>query len=154
MMIVYRIVKNKSRTTDLSGTGAYNEGGRWNNAGTYAVYTSENRALAALELLVHIDESEAPPNLFIMSIEISNTAPIYDVIDTDLPEDWRLPENSALKNMGDKLLSANKFVAIKARSAIMPYEYNYILNPHYPGFHDLAKVAGVEDYNFDARLLS
>jgi len=152
-MIVYRIVKQKNRTTDLSGTGDYNVGGRWNNPGIYAVYTSENRALAAFELLVHTDQSEAPPNLFIMSIEINQNAAVCNVKDTDLPENWKSPENSALKNMGDKLLSGNKYLAIKARSAIMPYEYNYILNPHFPRFYDLVKVVNVESYNIDERLL-
>src|SRR5271165_5285010 len=99
-MIVYRIVKQKNRTTDLSGIGSYHVGGRWNNPGTYAIYTSENRSLAAFELLVHIDESEAPPHLFIMSIEINNNTPVYDMLDSDLPGNWRSPENSALKNMG------------------------------------------------------
>jgi len=151
-MIVYRIVKQKSRTTDLSGTGAYNEGGRWNNAGTYALYTSENRALAAMELLVHLDEQETPPDLFIMSIEINNTAPVYEITSINILNDWRMPENLALKYMGDKLFSANNYIAIKAPSAVMPFEYNYILNPRYPGFYDLVKVVGVEKFDFDERL--
>ncbi len=152
-MVVYRIVKQKNRTTDLSGTGAHREGGRWNNTGTYAVYTSESRSLAALELLVHLDEPEAPPGLFIMSIEINNRAAIYEIPDTDLPQDWRSPENSALKNMGDKFLADIKYVAIKVRSAIMPFEYNYILNPLYQKFHNEVKIVNVETYSLDERLL-
>ncbi len=152
-MITYRIAKKKHRSLDLSGTGAYNEGGRWNNAGTYALYTSQNQALAALELLVHVEESELPPHLFIMTIEIADTAPIYEIKDADLPKDWRMPENIALKTIGDNLLKGNKYIAIKARSAVMPNEYNYILNPLYPDYNNLVKVVGVEDYDMDARLL-
>src|SRR4051812_26209700 len=107
-MMVYRIVKNLSRTTDLSGTGSFSEGGRWNDPGTYAIYTSENRALAAMELLVHIDESEAPPGLFIISIEISNKAPVYLVPDNKLPPGWRSPENIGVKNLGGNLIAGNK----------------------------------------------
>jgi RES domain-containing protein len=152
-MIVYRIAKKKRRSNDLSGTGAYNEGGRWNNVGVYALYTSENRALAALEVLVHVEESELPPKLYIMAIEIDDSAPIYKVKDSELPKDWRQAENIALKTMGDKFFEDNKWIGLKVRSAVMPNEYNYILNPLYPGYNNLVKVISIEDHNTDERLL-
>jgi RES domain-containing protein len=151
-MIVYRIVKHKSRTGDLSGTGAYREGGRWNSAGTYAVYTSENRALAALELLVHLDGSEIPPGMFIMSVNISDDTAIYTVPATEIPGNWRVPGNVALKHLGDQLLIANEYLAIRVPSAVMPYEYNYVLNPLYPGFAGLVKVEHIVEYSLDERL--
>ena len=150
---MYRIAKVKQRTNDISGTGAYNEGGRWNNAGVYALYTSESRALAALEILVHADETELPPHLFIMTIEIDDKARVYKVKDKDLPADWRMPENIALKEWGDNLFSTHKYIAIKARSAVMPNEYNYILNPLYPGYNNLVSVVNVDRYIVDERLL-
>ena len=145
--------KKKQRSNDLSGTGAYNEGGRWNNVGVYALYTSESRALAALEVLVHVEESELPPNLYIMTIEIDDSAPIYEVKDSELPKAWRQPENIALKTLGDKLFGDNKYIGIKTRSAVMSNEYNYILKPLYPGYSNLIKVISVDDYNVDERLL-
>ncbi len=151
-MIVYRIAKLKHRSSDLSGTGAYNEGGRWNNTGTYALYTSENRSLAALEILVHEGEAELPPHLYIMSIEINDSAPMYEVQDTEMPEDWRTPENIALKELGDKILKGNKHIAIKAISAVMPDEYNYVLNPSFPNYFNLVTITKVEEYNTDMRL--
>jgi len=151
-MRVYRIAKKKQRSNDLSGTGAYNEGGRWNNVGVYALYTSENRALAILEVLVHVEESELPPNLFIMTINIEDSAPVYEVKDSELPKDWREPENIALKTMGDKLFEDNKYIGLKVRSAVMPDEYNYILNPLHPDYKNLVKVISVEDYDVDKRL--
>ena len=152
-MIVYRIAKKKQRSNDLAGTGAYNEGGRWNNVGVYALYTSENRALAALEVLVHVEESELPANLYIMTINVDDSAPIYELKDSELPKDWRQPENIALKTMGDKLFEDNKYIGLKGRSAVMPNEYNYIFNPLYPDYHNLVKVISVEDHNTDERLL-
>jgi len=152
-MIVYRIAKRKTRTNDLSGTGAYNEGGRWNSPGTYALYTSENRSLAALEVLVHVDESELPPNLFIMTIEINEKSPVYEMRDDQLPADWRIPGNLALQAIGDQIFRNNHYLAIKARSAVLPQEYNYILNPLFPGFYSLVKVIDVSDYEADKRLL-
>ncbi|HEX5155524.1 MAG TPA: RES family NAD+ phosphorylase [Parafilimonas sp.] len=152
-MKVYRIAKKKHRVNDLSGTGAYNEGGRWNSPGTYALYTSEHRSLAALEVLVHVDETELPPNLFIMTIDISEQSPVYEMPDDQLPADWRIPGNLALQIIGDQIFRENNYLAIKARSAVLPQEYNYILNPLFPGFYELVKITEVFDYEIDKRLL-
>lgn len=153
-MIVFRIVKHKKRTTDLSGIGAFHAGGRWNNEGSYAVYTSENPSLALLELLVHADEPELPPHLFIMTIEIEKTAPIFVFPDADLPKNWRLPDNIKLKTLGDRILLENVFLGIKVRSAVMPSQFNMILNPQFPGFQNLVRVTNVEPFHPDRRLLS
>jgi len=151
-MILYRIAKKRERANDLSGQGAANEGGRWINEGVFALYTSESRALAMLELLVHVDDTELPPNLFVMTIEVDDSAPFYEIGDIELPADWRLPENLAPKILGDRIFSEQKFIAIKARSAVMPREFNYVLNPLFPRYYDLVKVVAVEDYQRDERL--
>jgi len=151
-MLVYRIVKSKKRTLDLSGTGAFNEGGRWNNEGTYALYTSENPALALLEVLVHVDESELPPQLFIITLEIDETAPILEIADSSLPADWRLPENIKLKDRGDRIFRENKYLGIKAPSAVLPSQFNYIFNPGFLAYHNYIKVVKVELLEVDKRL--
>ena len=151
-MLVYRIVKLAKRTSDLSGTGAYNEGGRWNSEGVFALYTSENAALAMLEVMVHVDVSELPPGLFVMTIEVNDIAPLFQVRDEDLPIGWRVPENFGLKETGDKIFEEKKYLGIKARSAIMPDLYNYVLNPLYPGYYDLVKVVEVKELEIDKRL--
>lgn len=153
MIIVYRIAKKKHRSYDLSGIGAYNEGGRWNNSGIYALYTNENRSLALHEVLVHVNSMELPDNLCIMTIAIDDTAPVQEVKDTALPPYWKLPENIALKALGDKLLLTNEYLGLKMRSAIMPYEYNFVLNPQFPDYHNLVKVTNIEDLIVDKRLL-
>ena len=70
-MFVYRIVKAKERTNDLSGTGAYKTSGRWNSKGTYMLYTSENSSLAYLETLVHFDDTEYPFMIRVKLIEVT-----------------------------------------------------------------------------------
>src|SRR5204863_6047762 len=50
----YRIFKPKHAATAFTGEGARLYGGRWNNKGTPMVYTAGSRALAALEMLVHV----------------------------------------------------------------------------------------------------
>jgi len=151
-MFVYRIVKLKKRTKDLSGIGAYLEGGRWNNEGTFALYTSENQDLAMLELLVHIDESELPPNMFVMKIEVDDSNLILKINEADLPKNWRVPDNNDLKEIGDKILENKKHFAVKAPSAVMPGSYNYVLNPLHPDYHKQVKVVEVRELLVDKRL--
>lgn len=153
-MLVYRIVKLKKRTKDLSGTGAFNVGGRWNNEGVFALYTSENEALVMLEILVNVALTELPPNMFIMTIEVEDKAPLYKVPDTILPKNWRLPENIFIKDFGDRIFKQKKYLGIKVRSAVMENSYNFILNPLFPRYYDLVKVSEVHRLKIDGRLLN
>jgi len=52
-MELYRLTKSKYKN-DLSGTGAFLAGGRWNNKGTYLLYTAASRSLAVVEALAHL----------------------------------------------------------------------------------------------------
>jgi RES domain-containing protein len=152
-MYLYRIVKSKARARDLSGMGAYQTGGRWNSKGTYMLYTSENSSLAYLENLVHFDEVVSPPQLYIVQLQLDDNAPLYTVPDSVYPPDWLklgLLENKAL---GDKWMNQKKYIAIKLRSAINISEYNYLLNPLFPGFHNLVKIISVNEIPLDDRLV-
>jgi RES domain-containing protein len=152
-MFVFRIVKSKSRTNDLSGTGAYNTGGRWNSKGTYMVYTSENSSLAYLETLVHFEETDYPTNLFIIKIEIDKKAPVHTVADNEYPAAWKQLELLDNKKLGDQWMNEKKFLAIKLRSAINEFEYNYLLNPLFPRFYELVKIVEVTRIRVDERLV-
>lgn len=152
-MYVYRIVKSKNRTNDLSGMGAFKVGGRWNSKGTYMLYTSENSSLAYLETLVHFDEVDYPPNLYIMVIELSDKAPIYTPPDSAYAADWMQLELFANKALGNQWMADMKFLAIKVKSSINNFEYNYLLNPLFPRFHDMVKVVDVFEIKIDERLV-
>ena len=156
-MIVYRIAKSVSRSQGLSGMGAFKNGGRWNSKGTYMLYTSINSSLAYLETLVHFDESDVPPTLYVTAIEINIDPSINDLIyqlpDAEYPVSWQLHENLENKVMGDEWMNAKKFLAIKVRSAVNPSEYNFLLNPLFPGYHDKIKLQSIEPLNIDARLI-
>jgi len=153
-MLVYRIAKSERRINDISGTGAFKEGGRWNNPGTYMLYTSENSSLAYLENLVHFEPENTPPNLYIMGIDLKiKDALIYTLPDKDYPKGWQKIGNLENKDLGDQFMDELKFLAIKVRSAINTIEYNYLLNPLFPGYHDLVKIHIIEKLNVDARLV-
>ena len=150
-MFVYRIVKSASRTNDLSGTGAFRVGGRWNSKGTYVLYTSENSSLAYLETLVHVDENDYPPKLYIIKIEIDDEVPMYTLKANDYPPEWRKLELFENKTLGDQWMKEKKFLAIRVKSAINDFEYNYLLNPLFPRFYDLVKVIDVIEIKLDER---
>ncbi|HVY73231.1 MAG TPA: RES family NAD+ phosphorylase [Puia sp.] len=151
-MLVYRMVKGSSRAYDITGSGAFRFGGRWNSPGTYMLYTSANSSLALLENLVHFDVSELPPDLFIVKIEVDPGAPVYDFPLTQLPEDWRHPQNLSLRKIGDEMMRAKKFLGFKVPSAVNPEEFNLLLNPSYPNYRRLVKVVSVNPYTMDNRL--
>jgi RES domain-containing protein len=153
-MIVYRIAKKLIRAKDFSGIGAFKNGGRWNSKGTYMLYTSMNSSLAYLETLVHFNEADIPPRLCVTAIEIlGDDDLIYHLPDDKYPLTWLAQDNLENKIMGDQWMRENKFLAIKVRSAINPSEFNFLLNPLYPGFHDEIKTHSVDPLNIDTRLI-
>jgi RES domain-containing protein len=89
-MIVYRIEREKYLDVTLTGFGAaMSKGYRWNSFNTRLVYTSESRALATLEVSVHLDLNEdLPTDRFYVEIEIPDNIIMLEVHIDDLPEDW------------------------------------------------------------------
>lgn len=152
-MTVFRLVKTRKAATDLSGTGAHTYGGRWNNKGTYMIYTSENSSLALLENLVHQDESELPPDLYIMELSFPDNTPLLSVPDKTYPPGWQQLENVRCKQLGDQWMSSLEFMSVKVRSAVNPSEFNYLLNPLFPAFHDIIQVKKITPLAVDRRLV-
>lgn len=149
-MIVYRIGKAKY-AFNLSGEGARLNGGRWNHKMVSCLYTSASRALAILEYTVNINIDEIPRALTITEIEIPGNS-ILNVEVAALPGDWqKFPAPTSTKNFGSKHLQEARYAAIRIPSAIIPFEYNYLLNPiHHLG--STFKVLSVEDFIYDLRI--
>ena len=153
-MLLYRIAKSKQRATDLSGMGSYKFGGRWNNPGTYLLYTSENSSLAYLENLVHFDSDIIPAKLYIIGIEVAADPDLlYMLPDQAYPKDWMKLGNFENKRLGDKWMRDAKHLGIRVRSAVNPKEFNCLLNPLFPHYHDLINVVSVEPLPVDSRLI-
>ncbi len=150
-MFVYRITQTEERARDLSGTGAFLYGGRWNSAGIYMLYTSMNSSLAYLETLVHFNELNMPSRLHITQLELGGSL-IDQVPDRDYPEFWRQPDNIETQALGDSWMRANKYLGFEVKSAINPSEFNFLLNPLFPRFHDLVKITLVMPLEIDTRL--
>jgi RES domain-containing protein len=152
-MKLFRVVQGKDRAKDLSGTGAFRWGGRWNSKGVYMLYTSENSSLALLESLVHFDEGETPPQLYSIELEIPDNAPVYMLPDSEYNKDWLKLSLLENQKQGDLWMEERKYLAIRVRSAINPAEYNYLLNPVFPRYHNLVKIISVKEIKVDERLV-
>ena len=150
-MIVYRISKTKN-IKDLSGTGAKIFGGRWNNKGVSVIYTSETRALATLEYLVHVPLSLIPTDLSLAALKIPDSRVPKKIAISNLPKKWRdYPAPSRLAKIGSDWIRSQETLLLRVPSAIVKDEFNILLNPAH-GDMKSVKIANVEKYRLDERL--
>ena len=153
-MIVFRIEREKYLNTALSGIGAsISEGYRWNSLNTRIVYTADTRALATLEISVHLDLSEDLPNdRYYVEIEIPDEIDIQEVALEDLPDDWSSkPPTLTTQTIGDDFVNYNDSAILKVPSSIVPQEFNYLINPKHPDSSKI-KILSVSKMIFDSRL--
>ncbi len=152
-MTVYRIEREKYLGTTLQGIGAsISKGYRWNSFNTKLVYTAESRALAILEVSVHLDLSEdLPADRFYVEIEIPDTITILEVALEDLPDDWNAkPPTITTQTIGDDFVNENEAAVLKVPSSIVPQEFNYLINPNHTDAKAI-KVADKRRMSFDPR---
>ena len=148
-MIVYRI-SDCRYINDLSGKGAAQYGGRWNNIDTYMVYTAQSRSLALLEAVVHI--GKVPATGYCMAeIELPDDS-IQIFPANKLPVDWMLnPPPDYLKVIGDNFIRSGKYLALEIPSVLMMEEHNYLLNPAHSLFKKV-KIIHERGITIDERL--
>ena len=149
-MILWRLARLAH--AKLDGEGARLAGGRWNSRGRAAVYASSRLSLAALELLVHTDVPLVPPDLVAFEIDVPDTLDIESLDLAVLPKDWRRPGHPSCRAIGDTWLAEERTAVLRVPSAVVPEEWNYIINPT----HRAAKaiqVVGRRKFAFDSRLL-
>ena len=146
-MVVFRIAR-KEHIEDLSGRGAELFGGRWNEKGTPALYTSSSLSLAALEILVHTDKSLPPVNMAYAKIYVPDEMYSMKIL--------RLENDEEPVVYGTKWLKEKAGLMLKVPSVILPYEYdhefNLILNPLHEDYKKVF-VAEVHEFSFDVRLV-
>jgi len=147
----WRIVKTARLATAFDGEGARLHGGRWNSPGTALVYTAESQALAALELLVHLQSSQLL--LSYSAVPASFDAKSVEAVDPGrLPRGWRrYPASPALQQIGDHWAAELRSAVLQVPSAIVPDERNFLLNPAHPDFRKI-RIGPPAPFAYDARL--
>lgn len=150
-MRVYRLAKKKYRS-DLSGLGAETNDGRWNNIGMRMTYTSSSRALACVEVAVHLKLNKGPKNYFIMSLEIPEG--VIKNLDQDLLKGikWDVyPPVEFTQHIGDNFIIENEYAVLRVASAVVKGEYNVLLNPMHKDFRSIG-INDIELFRWDKRL--
>ena len=138
-MEVYRIAKSQY-VGDLKGTGARLFGGRWNRAGTPMLYSSDSRALAMLEVLVHASRTQLPMDLELITLHL----PVDHLTRLDpnsIATTWRTysrPE--ALQEWGSRWIQNQRELAILVPSVLVPDEDNVLVNPLHPEINKVSLV--------------
>jgi len=150
-MRVYRIAK-KEYAEDLTGLGAKLYGGRWNHRGTALTYTSETRALATLEFLVHVSLPDVPKGLSIATIGIPDDLIPEEIRPLSLSTNWREhPSSSKLADIGTKWAKSNRSLLLRVPSAVVEQESNILINPLHPAIVRVVLLE-VKPYELDERL--
>ena len=155
----WRICRQAHADQPLDGTGGLYVSGRWHHRGQRIVYASDSAALAALEVLVHVDPAAAPPDLVLTSFvaaeglltgEASSWSRRY--LDREVPG-WReTPAPQVLQDLGSEWLASRASSCRLVPSALVPAGNNLLVNPE----HEDAGLLTIDDqqpFRFDGRLL-
>jgi len=123
----------------LSGEGARLLGGRWTPRGLGAVYCAQTSSLAALEVIVHLDDAAGFRG--------------YSILDLEVPDD-RIAEpagsTSSPQRAGAELFEDH--LAFRVPSAVNGLEHIIVLNPAHPDF-GLIAPGRIRPFTLDPRLV-
>jgi RES domain-containing protein len=143
-MIVYRTC-NKKFIHLLDGKGGLIVEGRWHSQGHEIIYTSASMSLCLLEVFKIQPLDLLPLNtcgakLFVPddSIEIFDSKILFS--------GWNHPAQypTVIQQFGDKWLTEKRSLILKVPSAVVPCEYNFIINPLHPQINEV-KVKEIFD---------
>lgn len=152
MVTAWRIVRPCHVEEAFSGEGGRLYGGRWNSIGMPMVYAAGSKALAALEILVHVDAAELLDEYLCIPVRFDRR--LVRTLDfKSLPSDWRAPlPPFSTQTIGDTWAAENGSVVLAVPSVLVPGEGNFLVNPRHPGFGKL-RIGAPEPFEFDPRLL-
>jgi len=148
----WRLVKTRYLTGAFDGEGAREFGGRWNSPGVAVVYLAESLALAALEVLVHLQNTSPLPAYSAVPVRFDARL-VKTLSARDLPGNWRAsPPPADLRSLGDAWVRGMKSPLLAVPSAVVEAERLFLLNPAHPGFHRV-RIGRPRPFAMDARLV-
>jgi RES domain-containing protein len=114
------------------------------------VYCSSTLALAALETLVHLGPDAA--RLAFVSFEIGIPPEVAIERLDKPPRGWRVePPGPASVAAGSAWIAAGRTAVLEVPSALVPSEFNALLNPAHADFGKL-RITRPQPFPFDPRL--
>ena len=151
-MRVWRICRKPFIKDALAGRGGLFTSGRWHTVGRTIVYTSESLALAALEVLVHVDRDLVPSDLIQIEIDIPDELEILGIVVKELPKNWRsYPAPPSLQKRGNAWLVEGLAPVLQVPSSLIPEEANFLLNPQHANAHRF-EIISTKRFAYDSRL--
>lgn len=152
MIRAWRITKAKHAATAFTGGGAKTYGGRWNSSGTAVVYTAGSTSLAILEMLVHLRAQDLMRRYVIFAVSFDQTL-MTTVNPATLPKAWRRsPPPATVQQVGDTWVAGASSAVLRLPSAVVPSEWNYLLNPAHRDFAKFT-IGPKQQIKFDPRLI-
>ncbi len=135
MITTYRICKTKYAPTWFDGEGAFRFGGRWNTRGTKILYTAGSLSLAALEILVHLNDEEILLSYSFAGAEFDESLVLSVEEFRALPGNWSAsPAPLEIQQIGDEWARAQSSVVLKVPTSVLPIEFNYLINVEHLNF--------------------
>ena len=147
-MILFRF-SPKEFVNEINGEGAKQRGGRWNSVGLPVLYTSTAISLALLELFTYNASYEELKNNYLAKIEVPEILAANTTL-ISVKKNW-LKDIGYTRYIGDSFLSEKKSLLLKVPSAIIPDEYNVLINPLHKDISKI-KIISASSFQFDNRL--
>jgi RES domain-containing protein len=153
MLTVFRICKTKYAQSAFDGEGAWRFGGRWNSRGTRIIYTAGSLSLAALEMLVHLQDEQILLAYSFITAQFDEELVLPVEEFRQLPDDWSAsPAPVQVQQIGDDWAQSGASAVLEVPTSIIPLERNYLLNPAHPDFKRI-RIGTPEEFVFDERLI-
>ncbi len=116
------------------------------------VYTAGHLSLAVLEIFVNLVEGPTLREQLYWSIDIPDDVPLKRVERADLPAGWHTyPPQASLQDRGDRWVREAASVGMLVPSAVVPEEWNVLVNPRHEDFERL-HISAPQRLDFDERL--
>jgi RES domain-containing protein len=147
---VWRLCSATYADTAYDGEGAKLYGGRWSPVGVPLAYAAESRALAVLEVLANADDPARLTRLAWVLVPAEIDSALIER-PSRYPETWAyFPHALASQVFGSTWVEQRRSVALRVPSAVVPGEFNYLLNPAHPAFKEV-KIGKALSFDFDPR---
>ncbi len=150
---IFRIVHRKYAGTPYSGKGGLYAAGRWSSRGRLVSYAADSLALATLELLARLGSLARLREMVYIPADLSEEA-VTGTSRAQLPPGWdRHPPGSISQVLGNRWLGANRSVALRVPSVLLPEGHNYVLNPTHPDVGEALTSHEARPLDLDPRIL-
>lgn len=151
MHTVWRLIKSRFAGSAFDGEGARLYGSRWTSKGVAVAFAADSPALAVLEVLVHLQNTEALASFSLVSADVPEEL-IESLALRDLPANWRdSPPPLEAQAVGDSWARSMRSAVLRVPSVVLEQGHIYLLNPAHSDFRRI-KIKQPIPFRFDERL--